>query len=191
MDLLSKRIEKCANAAIIVVAVLLGLVLINNHLIERTHSDQKELSSDSTPPKQVSGYKTVSSQSFLLGSKLTLPDIEWPRDDQTLVLALSNTCRFCTESATFYQQLIRERGNVRTIAVLPQAVGESRKYLGGLNVRVDHIKQMTLQSIGVEGTPTLILLDRNGAVLDSWVGKLSSTDQSRVLSRMRQPLGQS
>lgn len=188
MDLLAKRIEILANLAIIVVAVFLGLGLIKNHLLEspKLHSDQKQLTSDSTSSAKLTGYDaSSSSRSLSVGTRLSLPNVEWSRNDQTLVLALSNSCHFCTESAPFYQQLVRERARVRTIAVLPQAISESRKYLESLNLAFNDVKQATLQSIGVEGTPTLILVDRNGAVLDSWVGKLSNIDESKVLSRMR------
>jgi peroxiredoxin len=127
----------------------------------------------------------------LPGTKLSLPDVEWPHAERTVVLALSTTCHFCTESAAFYRQLLKKRGNVPVIAVLPQATTESKKYLDRLNLRFDETKQINLESIGVEGTPTLIVLDGHGAVIESWVGKLSDTEQSNVLRRVLETVGQS
>src|SRR5262249_17225274 len=107
---------------------------------------------------------------------------------RTLVMALSTQCHFCKESAPFYQQVAQQRsnhGNFRLIAVLPQSVPESQKYLNELGVTVDIIKQLELDSLGVNGTPTLILADSQGIVADSWRGRLSSEKEADVLSRLR------
>lgn len=167
-----KKIELLANVAIILVALLLGAVLVKRFLIP---------SPPPAAPAQAAQIKA--------GTKVQLEGVNWGDSNQTLVLALSDTCRFCTESAEFYQRLARqrvERGGPRLIAVLPQSVPQGRAYLGKLGVTVDDVRQSPLGDIGVNGTPTLLLLDNGGAVKESWVGKLSPEREALVLSRLNE-----
>ncbi|MFN2576679.1 MAG: hypothetical protein ABR607_03205 [Pyrinomonadaceae bacterium] len=48
--------------------------------------------------------------------------------------------------------------------------------------------QSPLGSVGVSGTPTVILIDNGGAVRDSWVGKLSEADTGKVLARITESI---
>ena len=71
------------------------------------------------------------------------------------------------------------------VAVLPQAVDDSRKYLEGEGVHVDDIKQTQLSTIGVTGTPTLLLVDGSGKVADAWQGKLQPEQEAAVLAVLK------
>ncbi len=171
-DNILKKTELLANIAIIIVAVLLGGVLVKRYL----------LTSDDAFDDRNSVSRIAA------GTKVTLPEIDWAKSDRTLLLVLSKGCRFCSESAPFYQRLVRDtagRGDVRLVAVLPQDANEGRKYLDELGVTINEIKQSSLDSLGVGGTPTLILVDREGAVRDSWVGKLPPDKESEVLDRLQ------
>src|ERR1043165_683938 len=78
------------------------------------------------------------------GSQVDWPNMDWARNGRTVVLGLSTTCHFCTESAPFYQKLLRElsrQGGNRGVAVLPQPVGEGQKYLQDLGLSVDEVRQ--------------------------------------------------
>jgi len=114
--------------------------------------------------------------------------VDWSKNSQTLLLALSQNCHFCSESAPFYQRLAEERaqrGNTRLIAVLPQTVGEAQKYLSDLGISVDEVRQAPLSSLGVVGTPTLVLVNRDGIATNVWRGKLPSDIESQVLAKLR------
>src|ERR1051326_7578998 len=125
MDRISKKVELVANIAIILVAVSLAVVLVKRFVF----------TSRSEP--------TVQSN---IGAKLSQPDIDWSKSNKNVVLMLSNTCHFCTESAPFYKRLVQEqaqRGTFRLTAVLPQPVSDGQKYLNGLGVEINEIKQLT------------------------------------------------
>jgi hypothetical protein len=167
MNNLTKRLEQLANVAIIVVALLLGGVLVKRYLLPQAESPQAQ--SRIEP-----------------GTKLSVPGVEWEKNERTLLLVLSTSCHFCTESAPFYQRLAQEKakkGGMGLVAVLPQSVGESQKYLNDLGVSVDDIKQAGLDAVQVRGTPTLIMADRTGTVVESWVGKLPAEAEGEVLNR--------
>ena len=168
MSTLHKRVELLANIAIIAVAVLLGVVLVQRYLLAPA------------PPEAAQQARIEP------GTKLSLPGVEWGPKRRTLLLALSTDCRYCTESAPFYQRLAQEKekhDDLGLLAVLPQSIDESQKYLGEHGIKVDAVKQATPGSLNVRGTPTLILVDQTGAVVESWIGKLPPPKEVEVLNR--------
>ena len=68
------------------------------------------------------------------------------------------------------------------VAVLPQTTSEAQAYLTSQGVHVNEVKQATLNSIGVRGTPTLLLVDKAGVVTNVWVGKLQPDQEAQVLN---------
>lgn len=164
MKNIARTIEVIANIAIICVAISLGVVLIS-----RTIRSYRVTVSESANTANVKEQR------------IQLPGVDWSNNEQTLVLALSSTCHFCTESAAFYR-LIRERARVHTIAVLPQNTDEARNYLSELGVQVDEVLQAPLGSIAVGGTPTVMLVSRDGTVIRTWLGKLPPDLEKEVLS---------
>lgn len=164
-----KKIELLANIAIIIVAVLLGVVLVDRYL----------LSSDLPKPDAPQAMQIKP------GSKLSFPDAAWEKSGKTLLLVLSTTCRYCNESAPFYQQLAQRKGSredVRIMAILPQSPDEARKYLGDHGITVDQVKQAALGDVHAKGTPTLIMVDKTGSVIESWVGKLPPEKEAEVFN---------
>ena len=163
MKNIARTVEVIANVAIICVAIALGVVLITRTI--RSHRAPTSEPVNTAPVK---------------GQKIQLPGVDWSKNEQTLVLAVSSTCHFCTESAGFYRD-IRARSRVHLLAVLPQSVNEGRTYLSNLGVQVDEVVQAPLSSIDVSGTPTLILVSREGTVIRTWVGKLPPDSEKDLL----------
>jgi thioredoxin-related protein len=167
---ISKKIELVANLAIIVVACLLATVLVKDHLLSGRAGQPASNQSENQPVN---------------GTHLSALDIDWKQSRQTLVLAISNTCHFCTESAPFYKKLLQGKDGTRVVAVLPQPIEDGRQYLKRLGVSVDEVKQVGLDQIGVRGTPTLLLVDNSGVLKDSWVGRLPPEQETSVLNALR------
>ena len=169
-DRILKKTELLANIAIIVVALLLGGVLVKRYLL--TGSPASPARIDPRIPA---------------GTKASLTGVDWAKNGQTLLLVLSNDCRYCTESAPFYQRLTREtagRADLHLIALFPQEVEEGKKYLDNLGISINEIRQAAPGSAGAGGTPTLILVDAQGVVKNSWVGKLSAPEETEVLNQL-------
>ncbi len=166
-------LEVFANIATIIVSVLLSLVLVRTFLL---------------PPAGRGPATAAASIQSVAGTSLkhSLPDIDWAKNHRTLVLAISTHCHFCTESAPFFKRIGKEKAqNVKLLAVLPQPVQEARQYLDGEGVRVDDVRQASPQSIGVSGTPTLLLVDSSGTVSQVWRGKLGPSDEDMVIAALR------
>jgi hypothetical protein len=159
----SNKLQAISNIATIVVSLLLSVVLVKQFLL---------------PPPQGLGKGT--------SLKSSLAGVDWTKNRRTLVLAISTGCHFCSESGPFFQKIANQRdAGVKLLAVLPQPVAQGRAYLDGLGVHVDDVLQAPLNSIGVTGTPTILLVDRTGKVLDVWVGELPPEREQQVLGAVK------
>jgi thioredoxin-related protein len=171
MNHLYKRIELVANIAIILVAISLVVVLTKRFVFPARNQDQ---ASNNIPSN--------------VGSKLPQVDIDWSKSNKNVLLLLSTSCHFCTESAPFYKRLAQEqtqRGTFSLTAVLPQPVSEGQTYLNRLGVDINDIRQLSPAAIRIRGTPTILLVDAAGVVTDEWLGKLPQEKEDEVLSRLR------
>ena len=167
-DSLLKRIELVANVCIIVVALVICAAVANRLLLKS--------------PSSLSGIQGIAA-----GTKISLAEIDFARNGQTLLLVLSTDCKFCSASAPFYQNLATRTGSThgtKLIALLPQGLEQSREYLKSLNVPIDEVRQTQPASVGVRATPTLILINSAGIVTNSWVGQLQSDKETEVLSQL-------
>ncbi|HJU53728.1 MAG TPA: hypothetical protein VJ715_04115 [Pyrinomonadaceae bacterium] len=167
MSPLAKKLDFLASVAIIAVAILMSVVLIKNYIFNKGSAS------------------TDAGNQIKIGRPVSLPDVDWAEHGHTLLLAISTTCQFCSESAPFYQRLAQGRRDYRLIAVSPQTVNESRKYLDRLGVAVDKVMQVPFDSLGIRGTPTLALVDSSGVVTEVWVGKLPVGEEADVISRLQ------
>ncbi len=185
----ARAVEIATNLSIIAVAIVGATVLVKNYLLRPIAAGVADARQVSAPASlDNSRANRPAPTGPAAGTQISVPGINWSDSEETIVLALSNKCHFCTESAPFYQTLSREladRKNVRVVAVFPQQVDEGKKYLDGLNVPITQVAQATLDSLGVRGTPTLVIVDKSGTVKQSWVGRLTTEREAEVLSRVK------
>lgn len=175
-DRRSRQIAAIADISLIVVAVVFGTLAMKTMLESR---EARQLGS----ARSRSGFVAPG-----VGARFHLPGIDWTAGTHTLVLVLSTTCHFCSDSAPFYRRLLdqaRKEAGWRTIAVLPQPSDDARPYLLGLGIAADQILQASLASLGTGGTPTLVVVDSEGVVTASWFGRLSNAAETEVLALFR------
>jgi len=183
------RVQVAAHISIILVSLIGAIVLVKNHLL-RPPAERAAEPKLATPnsAREASAYVPPKPPAAISqGTRLSVDGVDWGSTSKTIVLALSSKCQFCTESAPFYQRLataLNERKDVRLIAVFPQDVSEGKKYLEDLKVPVTEVKQAYLSTMGVRGTPTLIIVNSSGVVEESWVGRLTAEKQTEVLNHI-------
>ncbi|NYF78951.1 thioredoxin-related protein [Granulicella arctica] len=132
-------------------------------------------------------YEETRPAKALVGQTIGLPGFRFASSGKTLVLAISTTCHFCKDSEPFYRDLTeKSNGRVDFVAVLPQALDVAQSYVQQSIAPSVHVVSARLDSIGVRGTPTLLLVDGNGKVQDVWVGKLDDKGQRQVRSLLTQ-----
>lgn len=170
MEKLYRKIEIVSNILIIVATFAIVTVVVKGYVLPNKHGNH------------------LAAPKSLVGLNANLSNVNWKGADKTLLLIVKKGCPFCAESAPFYQQLvntINNKNNVHIIAVLPQELEESKQYLNQLNVQIQDIRQASLDSIGVAGVPTLALVDKNGIITDTWLGKLSTEQELEVLEKIK------
>src|SRR5713101_5300083 len=128
MSFAKKCLDVAASVAIIAVAVLLGVVLVKEHLLARRSA---------MPPQSLNQLYDSGSDRLAGPTDLSSLGIDWNQSKQTLVLAISTACHYCTDSAPFYKTLAESKKDTRLIALLPQPIEEGRSYLQRLGVSVD------------------------------------------------------
>ena len=170
--LLSRKVEIAANLATLIVAVILAVVLVKNNLLP-----MKPPRTEAPAVRSTEAPATVRTD---LSKRL--PGVDWRHNGRTLVLALSTRCHFCTASAPFFKKISQRAGkNLTLVGVFPQKNAEAESYLSREGIRVAAVKQVSLDRIGVRGTPTLLLADSKGVVIETWIGKLAPEKEEQAL----------
>lgn len=157
------RIEAAANVIVVIVAIVVGSVFLKDRF--------------STPPSETNIVKA--------GDKLgNLDGWDWGAHDESLVMVLRKGCHFCEDSAPFYQRLITQRrGASKTaiLAVFPDTADTVREVAQSEGLGVHTVAGVPLQTLKVSGTPTLLLVDKTGTVLNVWTGMLSPRQELEVV----------
>lgn len=182
-----RKVQFLSNIATIVIAVLLTFVIVKQNFfptapLENSVSSVKTIRTSSQPIATPSKNLPVSP----LGKLIPINGVDWKKNKKTLVMYISSTCHFCKESEPFYKRFLKDTasGEVKFMAVMPQPVEEAKDYLKTSGLQIEDVYNAQLGSIGVTGTPTLLLIDENGIVSEIWKGKLSSDKELEVLNKL-------
>ena len=167
------RLDKAANVALIIACLFFIGTLARNYYLRRLPDPDTKLGVEK-------------------GEQVKLPEgasADGRSAPATLVLALSTHCDFCQASAPFYQKLTVFKNSaperVRLATVMPEPKEEIEAYLKKNGIAADAVFSMPVSQIGVNGTPTLLLLDGQNKLIESWVGRLNSQGESEVIGRLQ------
>jgi thiol-disulfide isomerase/thioredoxin len=177
---INKTIELCANVGITLATLLISYTLIRGYLFRPAPTSEAQ---PATARRGSSPGPTPSQ-----GAKVTIPGVDFANSERTLLFVLSSSCKFCKESAPFYQRIVQEAQSIkdlRLVAVLPQDEKDGEKYLSDMGISIREVKQSRPESVGTSGFPTLILVDNKGAVKKAWVGKLPAQKEAEVVNRIK------
>ena len=91
----------------------------------------------------------------------------------TILIGLSPSCSYCVREVPRYRQMLdhasRLRDGPRLVSVFTQGRATAAAFLNDHKLNVEIVDDATI-SAHIRVTPTLILLDRTGAVRDVWSG---------------------
>lgn len=159
-----KRLEIAANVGIVLTAVLFAIAV--RHVLTSERAAQE------------------ASRPYQPGEAVDLPGLDTERSSATLVLFVRSTCPYCTESMPFYRRLLdhASKGRMRAVAVVLEQRETGAAYLAAHGLTVQNVLTIDRSRPSrVKGTPTLILLDKSGRVVNSWVGKLAGQAENEVM----------
>jgi peroxiredoxin len=163
---MKKILDTVGSVIVIGVALLVGAAMVKKYFFA---PDQPTISGEVISP----------------GTHVPLAGVTWGAQ-RSVVLALSTRCHYCSENASFYRRLAESAAarGIQLVAVFPETVAESRKYLDDLGVPISRVEQAHEVLQLVRGTPTLLLVDREGNVERSWRGKLQAAREAEVLAAL-------
>lgn len=119
------------------------------------------------------------------GDLLPLPAIQASRSRYSVVLVLSSQCTFCVDSVPFYRQLIEGRPpDVPVVGIFATPPGGGPDFVREHELRLDAVLETPLGEVGVRGTPTVLILDRESRVQGVWVGRLAAPVEEQVMTTL-------
>lgn len=158
----NKSLRIAIDIAIVLAAITLGTLVVKRYFL------------NTVPASPV------------IGAKILLEGVDWSSKRATIVLVLDKDCRLCTVSAPFYERLVKAANmnqELQLVAVTPDDTSEGRKYLNSIGISIANIRQSALSDLNVPGTPTVLEVDSNGRITESWVGTLNNEQEINLLRR--------
>lgn len=160
---MKSKIEVVANLTVILLGIVIGSVFLKDRF---------------SIPGQAKEIKAGDRLAALRGW-------DWEAHERTLLLALRKGCHFCEDSAPFYQRLVAQQqqygSNTAILAVFPDATDAVKEVVQSEGLGVNALAEVSLEQLKVSGTPTLLLVDRSGTVLNVWIGMLSPRQELDVI----------
>lgn len=103
--------------------------------------------------------------------------------DRTVALVIRESCRYCTDSMPFYRELggVQRVAPFRLVAVTTDSHERCEAFLRTHDLAVDGIVVVPPERLGVEGTPTLLVVARSGKVEHFAKGQLDAQGQKAVV----------
>ncbi len=173
-------LDTVANIAIILVCAIAAVVLVRNQFFPRTAQQP------GMPPQVEKGEQYAQLKALVPAGS-----------NRALVVAVQPGCHFCNDSLPFYKTIIDQRNQknspVKFIAAVPtndkpedakKLVDDESQKFAGAGAQPDGMVNIDFAAIKVPGTPTLLLVDNNGKVLNVWVGKLDAGGEKEVLKTL-------
>lgn len=161
------KIEVAANIVVILLAVVIASVYLRDRFSAHGPEPNEVKAGDRLP--RLEGW-------------------DWSAHDRTLVLVLRKGCHFCEDSAPFYQRLAAnhrpEGTDAAIVAVFPDAADAVNEVVQSKGLGVHVLAGVPLETLKVSGTPSLLLVDRSGTVLNAWIGMLSPRQELEVMRAM-------
>jgi hypothetical protein len=126
-------------------------------------------------------------ENVFVGLKLGTP---WPqeRPTRTVLVYVSSGCRYCEASIPFYSRLIerasRSDGRWTVAFVARDRVDATTSFLAAKGV-TGTVLPAVPAGLPARATPLLAIIDSAGVMESSWVGQLSSRQESKVLAAIQ------
>lgn len=119
------------------------------------------------------------------GVRISLDGADFARARQTVLIALSSHCSFCRTSTPFYRALSdlhrAHPAMFQLIVISRDERSEIAGFLAQAHIAVDTILSVPPATIGVAGTPALLVLDEQGRVRNDFAGRLPPDREQLVL----------
>ena len=111
----------------------------------------------------------------------------------SIVLVLQADCPYCKVSTPFYQKLLATNISDRAFDIVaafpPKDATKAARYLTDQSIHPDRVIFTDPTQVGVNGTPAVLALDRDGRVFRKMVGLLNPSQQAELLQLVSRSAG--
>lgn len=141
----------------------------------------------------VSSHRPSPPQLFREGERIPIFDgLDVSKVARTLVMVVRHDCRYCAESLPFYRTLSQSLSDnnpvgSQLVIVTVDDLETAKQYVRDNQLNISAIVPVPparRSELRVPGTPTLMLVDRDGRIQRMWVGTLDPTRQKEVTAAL-------
>jgi hypothetical protein len=118
---------------------------------------------------------------YRTGAAIDTPREWYQGAPYTLLLFARASCSACQNAQPFFKRLVNDIGATIRIVLVTSAgeADEDATYARGLGLEANSIRT-AVPGLGVRVTPTLVLVDRQGTILDAWEGVGPADKQTAI-----------
>jgi rhodanese-related sulfurtransferase len=129
-----------------------------------------------------------SNVSLTAAKEVRLEGVDLSKSIQNIIVFVDSSCKFCDLDAPFYQRLAKasQSQDVNIIVAFPHDLRNGKQYLAEKKIEPDEVVRLDFKQIGIQGTPTLMLLNREGGIIAKWTGELSAPVENYIVSILGQ-----
>ena len=173
---LSKAVSFAADVAAVILCVGVAAYLLRSTAPRKAATDERE--------RVLAGsYRPGDAVPSLLG-------VDYTDAHRTLLIVTRSNCSFCLASFPFYQRLLAEkqrtRKPVRIVFLSPREDIGASELLRAHRLEADPMVSYAPRELRVRVTPTLLLVDRLGQVINVWLGQATPRDEVDIQSKLFQ-----
>ena len=176
--MISEGLNKASH--IVFIFSCLALVALGS---VRVWNESQPLTS-SVPNVAVSGAQP---SPLIPGTKLPLLDgVSYEKAPLTVALVVQSQCRYCAASMPFYERVAKMRtpNGLQLVVASKESTQTTTDYLTQRGVQVDAVTMLKNNEFPTTGTPTLVLVNRRGVVIGSWLGQLNARQEAEVTAQI-------
>ena len=108
---------------------------------------------------------------YVAGQTVDVPATWYATAPHTLIVFARASCAACEKAQPFLKEIVGQMSGHGTVVMgHPAGAPEAdKKFASGLGITHDHVIETT-PGLRVRATPTLVLVDRQGRIVDAWEG---------------------
>jgi rhodanese-related sulfurtransferase len=158
------NLEKATNIVVILAIIMVAGVIVKRYAFDSSDAPQK----------------------IEVGKVVSIPNINWGQNEQTIIISVKQDCSFCSLSASFISQIVDEasKQNVKTEIVSSDSEVDIKEYLAQMKLPELKSHQIGLRDSGFLASPTFLFVDRDGIVKDMWIGALNDENIQIVRNKL-------
>jgi peroxiredoxin len=166
-------------AAVVITVAIVGVARLTVGVPAVARLDARQALPTAIAPESTGGP-------YQVGERIAeIQGVDFSRAPATLVMVLRESCPYCTASMDFYKRLADSSRRGRIVVLSTDTPEVITAYLQKHGFEPDQTLS-TSSALRISGTPTLLLVDRDRVIRQSWSGRIDRPSQERdVINALR------